>query len=343
MIIRRIFSSFLGGVRHHLALQWRRSLDEFFRAYAPAVFQKRLVERLTIWLFAHPNFGCTPCKPAQSADYHSLVRWENWPSLNDGGSISAYNWWSWSERGYQMTYLPTDIKPICTSKVISIWSGDIVEIDGLSASKSPLDKYKDLDIFAEKHCSSLIFPTSSDQLELCLKHTGVKITPNNGAEFITAEWDNRLFLINYDGSHHFSAARYIAKKLGTPVQIGGNLNIIEFNRDEVDNLLNTYIFFAINELLIDDWRLIAMDLKLSFGLMPPPRPMSNFKILVIHRNDASASAVAVSFGRQGVFDFGAFIKEQASARLIKAERSCPTPDRDGRYHRSRLPRPIEAA
>src|SRR5690606_26581148 len=65
--------------------------------------------------------------------------------------------------------------------------------------------------------------------------------------FRTYTWDGRLFLINGGGSHHFAAAKYIAKRLHIEVPITGKLLVKSINNIEIQSLCNEFDMFVAND------------------------------------------------------------------------------------------------
>ncbi len=109
---------------------------------------------------------------------------------------------------------------------------DIRDIEGLSSSKSKLEKYPTLDDFAVRGTTEFLDDISEENLNKMLDYSEMRIinNPNTSDHFIQHQWDGRIFLVNSGGSHHFAAARYIAKKLKKEVAITGRLERYTFNQ-----------------------------------------------------------------------------------------------------------------
>lgn len=95
----------------------------------------------------------------------------------------------------------------------------IREVEGLGASKSPLEKFDDLDDMALQQ-TDFAAEVSIANLYKNLQWRGTWKGPAiNEGVFHRFLWDGRIFWKNSDGSHHFVAARYLAGELGVRVEL----------------------------------------------------------------------------------------------------------------------------
>lgn len=126
------------------------------------------------------------------------------------------------------------------------WTLDIGEVEGLSASKSPLERYPALDAFARDRCASFTHPLTHEQLLANLTHHEVRIARDSGDDyFVQHGWDGRIFIANDGGSHHFAAAQYIATRLGEKVPLKARLHRYRIKPTSVDRLRVAYEVFAV--------------------------------------------------------------------------------------------------
>lgn len=132
---------------------------------------------------------------------------------------------------------------------------DIRDVEALSASKSDLKSYSNLDEFAEACCQHLIAHVDELQLHRLLQHSELRIlrSSNKGDYFEWRCWDGRVTLTNAGGSHHFAAARYIAGKLRLKVPLSGRLYRHSLVREGVSVLRDGYLMYAVGFPSIDQF------------------------------------------------------------------------------------------
>ena len=124
------------------------------------------------------------------------------------------------------------------------------------------------------------------------------------------QWDNsRIHLANGGGSHHFSAARYIAKKLNKKIPIYGCLNELYLDSSSVFSLLRQFDLYSVNS---NDWLFIVKEcehFEAPFGLYPAPQPYYDQTIIFLPRNNKRSLRISKLFKQVGIFDFGMFLLE----------------------------------
>ena len=186
----------------------------------------------------------------------SVVRWEHlWsPSGNnhhhhlrhDAGLLPLH-WQPLYGRAAAWTDLSL-VKMFADLHTIPDWTCDITDITAIHASQSDLSIFENLDEFAEAKCGELIKDVSLAGLKRNLVHDGIRIlnTASHADYLQRWAWDGRLFLMNDGGSHHFAAARWLARKLGVPVPIRSQLRTVSIRRDAVEQLVAGYDLFAVN-------------------------------------------------------------------------------------------------
>ncbi|MEO7326582.1 MAG: DUF6685 family protein [Dokdonella sp.] len=185
----------------------------------------------------------------------SVVRWEHlWsPSDNnhhrlrpDAGLLPLH-WQPLDGPRRRWTDLSL-VRMFADVHIIPEWTCDITEITAIHASESDLSIFENLDEFAETRCGELIKDVSIAGLKRNLAHDGIRIlnTASHADYLQRWAWDGRLFLMNDGGSHHFAAARWLARKLGVPVPIRSRLRTVSVRRDAVEQLVARYDLFAVN-------------------------------------------------------------------------------------------------
>jgi hypothetical protein len=132
------------------------------------------------------------------------------------------------------------------------WRSDIRNVQTLGASKGNLSLYKTLDDFTDEECQPELElnpeETLSELLERNLRHEKIGADTPREVEslysFVWRSWDGRLGLSNSGGSHHFCAARMLAKRLNIEVLLNRHLRSELLNRNVVWPLLLEFHIFA---------------------------------------------------------------------------------------------------
>lgn len=181
-----------------------------------------LVVRRSLSRCADALISSFPC-PAACIASDSVVSWE--------GLSEA----PWSDRAPRET-----VQTLVATEVID-WQCDIRQVDGLSASKAPLEAFATLDQFALHSCASEL----AKGLDACLQHCRSRIASGDRYPLSVAQWDGRLFVENSDGSHHFAAARYIAGQEKRRIELPVRLRRSSFDPDALAKLRRRYEVFAV--------------------------------------------------------------------------------------------------
>jgi hypothetical protein len=186
------------------------------------------------------------------------------------------------------------------------WNCDIQEVSGLSASKSDLKKFKNLDEFAIS--TTLISEINDQSLQKNLLWENGKIL--NYPYLNRYAWDNnRIHLSNSGGSHHFAAARYIASKLSKKVTIIGKLESFKLLPEPIISLLNQYDLYAVShehEVFINDQ---SIDFGATIGFFDAPSPFRDKVIVFFPRNNKRSMCLSKLFKQLDIFDFSKFLLE----------------------------------
>uniref|UniRef100_UPI003F799567 DUF6685 family protein n=1 Tax=Chromobacterium amazonense TaxID=1382803 RepID=UPI003F799567 len=183
----------------------------------PATLQRLLQAAPELYVDLQP--------PPLSIDAASIVHWHelgiasplDWPRHSPGvlrgwkASGSYYDSFTVARHEYTQIGQRTELK-------VEL---DINEIDGLSASKSDLTKFQTLDQLVEANSFEMIDEITDAKLAKNLAHREIRILHGDSDYFARYLWDERTFLMNSGGSHHFAAARYLAKRLSQRVPLCG--------------------------------------------------------------------------------------------------------------------------
>lgn len=99
---------------------------------------------------------------------------------------------------------------------------EIQDVSNILLSKSKLSSFASMHAFEHRQPNNEYRQGSRADLERCLAHDQVRCLKGTlcvGDSFTSFGWDERLLLNNQGGSHHFSAARRIARELDVKVPL----------------------------------------------------------------------------------------------------------------------------
>lgn len=123
---------------------------------------------------------------------------------------------------------------------------DVVEIDGIGASKSSGQFFPTVHEFGRDFAGYKRATIDHQGLVNMLAHGEVRIVHGSGSDSVGLRlWDGRLFLYNAGGSHHFAAAAYIARMIGAKVPLHASLEILTLNEAAVNWLLAKFVPLAV--------------------------------------------------------------------------------------------------
>lgn len=131
------------------------------------------------------------------------------------------------------------------------FSCDIKDVDGLSSSKSPLHDFASMEQFALACCAKEIGPGTPEQFSVAIAHKGIRHIHNSGFKqlycFYRHAWDERLFMPNEDGSHHFAAAQHLARKFGIDYELQAPLRTVRLNVSALNDLERRFHMYVISD------------------------------------------------------------------------------------------------
>ena len=99
---------------------------------------------------------------------------------------------------------------------------NLTDVIGMSSSRKKVSSAKDMEAFAQMFCSDYIKPVAESRMREMITYPSVKL---DDMTFSAFSWTGRgLYWNNDNGSHHLSAARYIALQLGMNWPLKGRLS-----------------------------------------------------------------------------------------------------------------------
>lgn len=205
---------------------------------------------------------------------------------------------------------------------IDDWACEIQDVEGLGASKSDLTGFDSLDSMVQRNSPEMIDEIAPAKLQTNLAHGEIRIIhqANTSDCFIRHDWDGRVFLSNSGGSHHFAAARLIARLLGQKVPLRGRLYQRGVNAAPVAALTRDYAMFVVtNDLLVMHAFSEAME-----GYRAPwfshklPGQLGDVRAVLLPRQDERAMRVAQLLQSAGAANFCRLLADLASPPPARA-------------------------
>lgn len=244
----------------------------------------------------------------------SIIRWNEWRPAGWDAQPGELRGWGRINGQYQgHAILVGALATLCKQAQFEDWTCDIRQVQALSASKSPLEDFADLDAFVEARCRGYLDDTSPDNIARNLAHGEVRIMqPDRGDYFLYHGWDSRISLINSGGSHHFATARYLAGIARQPVELTGRLKGYQLNPAAVTALTDEYDLFAITKdsLLWDELFESMRALQATWFADDLPRPHREGRALLLPKGDHRSMTVASVLRQAGVPDLGYYLQRQ---------------------------------
>jgi hypothetical protein len=195
------------------------------------------------------------------------------------------------------------------------WTCDITDVQGFAASKSELRIFASTDKMVETNSRDMIDTITHEKLAKNLAHSEIRIIHAPGSDhFARYLWDDRLFLINSGGSHHFAAAKYIAARLSEPVVLSGKLSTYSLNALAIASLRRDFEMFALSDetTISRDFHNAMTALKATWLWHHLPRPFDNARAILLPKSEARSMRAATLLRRAGVTDLGKHLANLAS-------------------------------
>lgn len=204
------------------------------------------------------------------------------------------------------------------------WSCDIKEVHGFGSSKSPLDEFMSTDDLISTRGPELISDISAEGLHKTLAHSEIRVIHRPGSDYFErADWDGRLFLMNDGGSHHFSAAKFIATRIGEPVPLRAKLRTLSLNESAVDAVREEFeVLVTPSESSFQNQLFNALkSAGATWYMHDMPQQLSQLRALFLPKADARSRLVARVMLEAGSPDLGAHLKALSRLKLTKPEQA----------------------
>lgn len=256
-----------------------------------------------------------PAFPMLNCCSENQIMWMNWPSY---GTRPLF-WKKYPLGGYcaHTPELP-ELDNWVLSEEIPEWQCDIRDIQALAAPKSQLEPFSDLDTFALNCAGWCIQDVSVAGLQENLAWREVRITEAGRGDWLQVDlWEGpRVSLINSGGSHHFSAARWIAGRLGQPAPITGRLVVHSLNASVVNALSRKYSMLAIHSDVSHVWDAIQ-NVGAHVIRLYLPYPANDYFLLLFPVDERRSQRVVALLLQYGALDVNHWLQGQL-ARQEKA-------------------------
>jgi len=245
----------------------------------------------------------------------TVIRWDElghwncfeWPRRIRGQLIG----WR-QDRNYYRSFSAhrAEYSEISSLDVTDEWLCDISKVHGFAASKSELKNFQSMDQMVETNSREMISEISEGMLQANLAHDEIRLIHRNKSDyFMVTSWDDRLFLINAGGSHHFAAAKYIAKRLPQTVPLRGKLHRLRLNERAISSLRSDYDMFLLSneQTAWHEFFEALMSFRATWLWHEMPRPLKNTRAVLLPRNEQRSRCVARLLHEQGATDLGAHL------------------------------------
>lgn len=254
--------------------------------------------------------------PSPSIALGSIVKWHrfaessalSWPRRGQGRLMG---WRSTGGHYANFDLCRPELEEIGRCETIEDWSCDITEVYGFSASKSNLCQFASMDQMVEANSREMIDEITHEKLDRNLRHGEIRIIHRKNRDyFVRHLWDDRVFLMNSGGSHHFAAAKYIASRLRQPVKLRGRLDVYSLSSRAVASLRADFEMFVISDEA--DVSLGFYDAMRNFGAtwlwhcLPAPYAAAA-KVILLPRSEDRSMRVAALLRQAGIVDFGEYL------------------------------------
>lgn len=263
----------------------------------------------------HPELRVGLDAPPVDIAASSVVQWHTWADL------VRWELRGWRYDGISYSAFPVNgalFSDFTTCDITEGWECDIQDVSGLASSKSDLKSFSTLDAMVETNAQRMITPMSRDKLgeNLAWKEIRILHGDNSSDYFARYRWDNRLFLMNDGGSHHFAAARYIAARLGVPVPLLGSLRTYRVNGPKIAALRAEFDIFALSRTpAASNAFLEAMRrFRATYISTPLPRPFDDRRAILLPKAEPRSAKVATALRSAGFIDLGGHLKQLLARR-----------------------------
>jgi hypothetical protein len=265
---------------------------------------------------AQRDLGSELNESPQVIDAESVVKWHEWGAApfarrfhRAPGELPGWRYCGGTYSSFHATR--EEFVNFGACEITEGWQCDIQDVTGLAASKSNLMSFASLDAMVESNSKELIDAITEEKLRENLAHDEIRILHRDPSYDFFARylWDGRTFLMNSGGSHHFTAARYIAARLKIPVPLRGRLCTYSINQTAIDKLTRDFELFVITD--ISKARPGFHDAMRSFRATYLwwflPGPYRDRLAILLPKSEPRSAKVAALLREAKFFDLGLYL------------------------------------
>lgn len=165
-------------------------------------------------------------------DYLSGIKWEN-------ETMNVYEKLKKDEFSF-------DYESFYKKKEIKKTKLEIQKINDVSASKSRLEEFEDIETLIRENSKELIYPINEEKINENMQHKESRIFHSDDEVVVFTPYNNKIQWQNSGGSHHFMATRYIAKKINKEIKIICTLEVKTLNKSFIKEIFDKYEIFLLN-------------------------------------------------------------------------------------------------
>lgn len=256
----------------------------------------------------------------------SIIQWHTWGHAFSGssslqGAGHLVGWHYANDRYCSCEIYRPEFASFGNCEVIRDWECDIQDVEGLSSSKSELDQFQDLDAMVQTNSPEMLTDISPAGLQKNLAHREIRIihSPIDDDFFAQYEWDNRTFLMNSGGSHHFSAARFIASQINVDVPLTGTLRRYAINPLAVSTLKRDFDMYVISSAteISNDFHEAMTNFKAPYIRCPLPTPHEqDGDVIFLPRDNERARLVSDAMKDAGIINLGDHLTHLCAKQVL---------------------------
>jgi len=262
----------------------------------PVTLQRLLLEQ--------PEVRIVLSEPPRFIGTRSVVRWNEWEDSRDSIGV-----WQSREENSWMPVIRPDLR-IGKRDMEERWKCEIQEVVGFAASKSELTQFFSLDEMVRTNSPEMLGEFTEEKLKEHLAHDEIRILHREETDdhFARYAWDGRLFLVNAGGSHHFAAARYIARRIGNTVPLSARFVAYSLDPPAVAALQRDFDIYAIPGTLslLHKFHEALRAYRATYVWVPLPAPYKEVAIF-LPKNDPRSVRVSGELRSASLFDLGNYL------------------------------------
>ena len=274
------------------------------------------------FLASRPDFRVPMVRTSNNIELDSVPKWHTFGETGDGtGPASArqaiLRGWRQEGRRYSDCHVAVPaLDKLVMKEIVDMWKCDLQDVYGFFNSKSDLKSFTSTDDLAVADSPELSEDVSPAGLQMNLAHGQIRVTGERpGSDWLHVhQWDGRMFVVNDGGSHHLSAAKFIAARIQAPVELSAPLHYYSINADAVAALRAEYDVYVVND-EAEVSNLFSNEMEsagATWFWRDLPEPYWGERAVFLPRAEPLSMKVSQAFQAAGFEELGAYLEEVAS-------------------------------